>query len=170
MRWLLLAALAVNVPAAAQDLLGGAWTSVNDGVMGGVSEGRVAMQDGVLVFEGRVSLENNGGFASVRRATAALNAATLQFKLRVRGDGRRYRLTASPGGPSGAQYAMAFDAPAGSWVEVAVPLAAMRASFRGRPLPDAPPLTAVDVRSVGFIFGEGQSGAFRLEVGALEAR
>lgn len=92
-RWLLLAALAVGVPAVAQDLLVGDWTSVNDGVMGGVSEGRVAVQEGLLVFEGRVSLENNGGFASARSATAALDAAALQFKLRVRGDGRRYRLT-----------------------------------------------------------------------------
>lgn len=64
---------------------------------------------------------------------------------------------------------MAFDAPAGRWVDVSVPLAGFRASFRGRPLPQAPPLAPADVRSVGFVIGEGQFGAFRLEVAALAA-
>ncbi len=42
------------------------WYAVNDGVMGGRSQGVVSYQDDVLHFEGSVSFENNGGFASVR--------------------------------------------------------------------------------------------------------
>ncbi|MBM4058506.1 MAG: hypothetical protein FJ275_09770, partial [Planctomycetes bacterium] len=42
------------------------WQAVNDGVMGGVSDGRFRITDeGTLQFFGTLSLENNGGFASV---------------------------------------------------------------------------------------------------------
>ena len=40
------------------------WTIVNDGVMGGLSRSRILVSDErTVVFEGRLSLENNGGFA-----------------------------------------------------------------------------------------------------------
>ena len=48
--------------------LAGRWRSLNDGVMGGVSDGRMrsAISGTHAVFEGTVRLENNGGFSSVR--------------------------------------------------------------------------------------------------------
>lgn len=46
-----------------------AWRSLNDGVMGGMSDGFFATNaDGSGMFVGNVSLERNGGFASVRAA------------------------------------------------------------------------------------------------------
>jgi len=49
------------------------WHAINDGVMGGVSQGRARITgDGVLVFSGVVSLENNGGFASIRSEPSPL--------------------------------------------------------------------------------------------------
>ncbi len=43
------------------------WQTVNDGVMGGVSEGKFKITDKkTMEFFGTLSLENNGGFASVR--------------------------------------------------------------------------------------------------------
>jgi hypothetical protein len=42
------------------------WYAVNDTVMGGVSNGDVTFDDNSMVFEGAVSTDNNGGFASVR--------------------------------------------------------------------------------------------------------
>lgn len=42
------------------------WSVVNDTVMGGVSSGRLVENDGALIFSGELSLDNNGGFASVR--------------------------------------------------------------------------------------------------------
>lgn len=54
--------LSFAAPEAAQQ-----WQAVNDGVMGGVSDGRFKITaDGTLEFFGTLSLENNGGFASVR--------------------------------------------------------------------------------------------------------
>jgi monofunctional biosynthetic peptidoglycan transglycosylase len=55
-----------------------AWQAVNDGVMGGVSEGRFKITERqTLQFYGTLSLENNGGFASVRSRprTLALEVA-----------------------------------------------------------------------------------------------
>ena len=48
-----------------------AWQVVNDDVMGGVSTSRFSVTNGVAVFRGEVSLENNGGFASVRSLPVA---------------------------------------------------------------------------------------------------
>ena len=42
------------------------WVVINDGVMGGRSESQVVYSDEALLFTGNLSLENNGGFASVR--------------------------------------------------------------------------------------------------------
>lgn len=43
------------------------WRSLNDGVMGGVSDGAmIPLENGGARFTGVVRLENNGGFASVR--------------------------------------------------------------------------------------------------------
>jgi hypothetical protein len=42
------------------------WYSVNDTVMGGRSSGTTAYKENALLFQGSVSFENNGGFASVR--------------------------------------------------------------------------------------------------------
>ena len=43
------------------------WYSVDDNVMGGISSGRIMInEEGHGLFEGRISLENNGGFSSIR--------------------------------------------------------------------------------------------------------
>ena len=43
------------------------WFIVNDDVMGGVSKSKLFLDDeGNVVFKGRISTLNNGGFASVR--------------------------------------------------------------------------------------------------------
>ena len=49
------------------------WQTVNDGVMGGRSDGRIKINENKkMEFYGTLSLANNGGFASVRsRSTGA---------------------------------------------------------------------------------------------------
>ena len=70
------------------------WQAVNDGVMGGISEGTFRITDKrTMEFFGNLSLENNGGFASVRTKARKLGLEkgdTLVAK--VRGDGRQYML------------------------------------------------------------------------------
>ena len=72
----------------------GVWMIVNDGVMGGISESRLSLYlQGFLVFEGRVSLEFGGGFASVRSMLNRLDADPYDgILIRFKGDGKRYQL------------------------------------------------------------------------------
>ncbi len=42
------------------------WLVINDGVMGGLSDSKAVLLNNSILFDGNVSLENNGGFASLR--------------------------------------------------------------------------------------------------------
>jgi len=72
-----------------------AWRAVNDGVMGGRSEGGPSFADGAMTFAGVVNT-NGGGFSSVR---ALLGPGTLEgaTTIRVTGrtDARTYKLVLS---------------------------------------------------------------------------
>jgi NADH dehydrogenase [ubiquinone] 1 alpha subcomplex assembly factor 1 len=70
------------------------WSAIDDAVMGGVSASRLRHDPaGHAVFEGVVSLDNNGGFASVRSRPGELGAPeVVSYVLDVRGDGKRYKL------------------------------------------------------------------------------
>ena len=70
------------------------WTAINDVVMGGVSSSVLeATEDRTVLFVGRVSLENNGGFASIRSAPRRWDLGAYSgIAMRFRGDGRRYKL------------------------------------------------------------------------------
>lgn len=145
----------------------GPWGSANDTVMGGVSKGSCRVTDsGTLEFSGELSLENNGGFASVRVGVDSLDLSAYQeILMRVRGDGKRYALSVQTDYRiiAGAYY-FDFQPEAGQWQEVQVPLRALKARSFGRPLPTAPELNSSDIRAFGFIISDKQAGPFRLEV------
>ena len=69
------------------------WKIVDDGVMGGISKSIITLdQDGNGIFEGHVSLENNGGFSSVRHQFKTVDVSKSQrFILRIQGDGKSYQ-------------------------------------------------------------------------------
>jgi monofunctional biosynthetic peptidoglycan transglycosylase len=150
----------------------GPWIAVNDTVMGGVSRsGSRVTDDGALEFSGEVSLENNGGFASVRVGVDSLNLSAYDtILMRVRGDGKRYALSVQTDYRimAGAYY-FDFQPEAGQWQEVRVPLQALTARSFGRPLPTAPELNSSDIRAFGFIISDKQAGPFRLEVDWIKA-
>ena len=143
-----------------------AWQVVNDDVMGGVSTSSFRLTNGVAVFQGEVSLENNGGFASVRSLPARHELAGCDaFVIRVRGDGRRYKFTArtDPGFDS-AIYQCVFTTKKGEWEEHRLPFKQFIPTFRGRVLSGEPPLDPAKVTSVGFLISENQAGPFQLEL------
>ena len=146
------------------------WRVVNDTVMGGRSrsKGREGAQ-GELIFEGHLSLENNGGFTSIRSSEIPrLNKGTTHIRLRVRGDGRRYRLLLRSTQTSrGVSYQHPFQTRAGEWVWVELPLAAFQARWRGRSVSDAPELRAAEIRSVGFLLADRRAGPFRLSLSEM---
>lgn len=143
------------------------WGAVDDVVMGGVSRSTFRQaQPGVASFSGNVSLENFGGFASVRTAPRDWDTAGASaFLLRVRGDGHTYKFTIrTSDGLDGIQYQARFTAPAQTWTEVRLPVRDFVATFRGRKVPFAPSLDAAKVRALGLMISDKQAGSFELLV------
>ena len=149
-----------------------AWIAVNDGVMGGVSRGGARLSDGRLLFKGVLSLENNGGFSSIRSGgpTRDLSAAKV-IVLRVKGDGRTYRLQLATNAEfrrSRISYQAVFPTKAGAWTEVAVPLASLIPQFRGQKL-SGPPLDRTRIEEIGLSLSDGNPGPFALEIDWIRA-
>jgi len=147
------------------------WRIIDDGVMGGRSQGSWRVASGVGEFAGTLSLENNGGFSSVRsKALQTPCDGAEAFTLRVKGDGRRYqfrvRTTDAFDGPS---YRLEFDTVAGEWKEISLKLADFVPSFRGRELTGQPPLEGKNVVTIGFLLADKRAGEFRLEVDWIRA-
>lgn len=65
---------------------------VNDGVMGGISKSNLLLNsEGHGEFSGHVSLENNGGFASIQlNQSTTIPDETKYIFLLVKGDGKHY--------------------------------------------------------------------------------
>jgi monofunctional biosynthetic peptidoglycan transglycosylase len=150
-----------------------AFRPIDDRVMGGVSRSAVEPSEGGhAVFTGNLSLEQNGGFASVRSRGIALDLSeATTLVLRARGDGKRYTLRLRDDrGSDDVSFRSAFETRPGEWVEVELPLDGFRATWRGRAVPDAPPLDRAHVVAVGLMISDGQAGEFELELDWLAAR
>lgn len=148
-----------------------AWQIVNDDVMGGISRSRFHLANGAAVFHGQVSLENNGGFASVRSPPANHDLGGCDaFVIRVRGDGRSYKFTArTTRNFDGPIYQTAFKTRKGEWEEHRLPLKEFVPTFRGQVLSGEPPLDLAKITSVGFLISNKQAGAFCLEIEWIKA-
>lgn len=151
------------------------WTAVDDRVMGGVSHSGMRYDvAGYAVFEGTVSLDRNGGFASVRsKALTPLPPGfprLTSYLLEVQGDGKRYKLTLRTDDAfDGISYQAPFEPPVGVWTTVTLPLSAFTPSFRGQSVPDAPALDPARVCQVGLMIADRQDGDFALALRAIRA-
>ena len=147
------------------------WSPIGDVVMGGISRSRLDHEPaGHASFSGVVSLERNGGFASVRSPLLALGApGAAAYLLEVRGDGQRYKLSLRTDEAfDGVNYQVAFVAPP-AWTTLHLPLAEFQPGFRGRAVPDAPPLDPARVRQVGLMIADRQAGPFALAIRSFAA-
>jgi monofunctional biosynthetic peptidoglycan transglycosylase len=148
------------------------WYAVNDGVMGGESRGGPAIVDGQLIFSGQISLENNGGFSSVKSSGHQFNVSAFHsLRLRVKGDGRNYQLrlyTDARYGQSPIAYTAEFPTLAGEWTEPVILISQLSPHFRGRAL-SGPPLDVEHVEAIGLLLGDKRAGAFELRVEWIRA-
>jgi monofunctional biosynthetic peptidoglycan transglycosylase len=148
------------------------WRAINDGVMGGLSRSDIRQTDrGTGVFSGVLSLENNGGFASVRtRARRPDLSAFDGVEMRVLGDGRTYQLRFRTDDRfDGIAYRVHFDTADGNWVVVRIPFDRFEPTFRGRMVRDAPKLDTSRILQVGLMIADKTPGAFSLEIDFIRA-
>lgn len=143
------------------------WQTVNDGVMGGVSDGRFRLTETkTMEFFGTLSLANNGGFASVRTKPKKLDLANGDTLVaRVRGDGRVYMLNLYPARSQVAySYRAAVTTKKDQWIEVKIPLDKFEATSFGRVVKNAGAVKPADINALGFMLGDKKSGPFKLEI------
>ena len=142
------------------------WQTTNDGVMGGRSDGRFRInEDRNMEFFGTLSLENNGGFASVRARGSNLGLEKGDsIVARVRGDGREYSLNLyTPSRRMAYSYRSNFRTQKDEWIEVRIPLDKFVATSFGRVVRNQP-LDPADVNGLGILLGDKKAGPFELEI------
>jgi hypothetical protein len=141
------------------------WFVVNDSVMGGRSNSRLVVGADSLVFKGEVSLQNNGGFASVRAPFRFAESGVKQIRFVVKGDGKQYQLRLRVDqyidGPA---FVYKFHTQANTVQAFTVSAADFTLMYRGREVRSDYQLTFDDVRSLGFMISEKQAGEFSLAI------
>lgn len=149
------------------------WRVVNDGVMGGRSQSDIRDSGrGTAIFSGVVSLENNGGFASVRKTLESIDlSGSTALAVRVLGDGQRYLLRLRTNDRfDGLAYQATFDTAPDEWQVFVIPFSEFLPTFRGRTILDAGPLDSSSIRQISFMIADKQEGPFSLEIAWVRAR
>jgi hypothetical protein len=139
--------------------------------MGGVSTGSLSWEDGALVFDGDLSLDNNGGFASAVSPTLAEPVAAWSssngLALDVVGDGHTYVLQVRTAGQAGG-WIQRFPTTEGVAETVDLPWSAFEPVDRFlNPTPPDEPLDRGTIDSVAIYILDKQAGPFRLAVRAI---
>ncbi|NOK64053.1 MAG: hypothetical protein GFH27_549409n27 [Chloroflexi bacterium AL-W] len=142
------------------------WAVVNDGVMGGVSGSQFQVEATIGVFAGFVSLENNGGFASVRTPPELRDlSAYTGVVVRVKGDGKRYQFRLrSNSSFNQVAYTTGFDTQDDVWQTVRLPFAEFIPTSFGVVLTDVSSIDPSEIASFGVLISDKQEGEFRLEM------
>jgi uncharacterized surface protein with fasciclin (FAS1) repeats len=149
------------------------WRSVNDDVMGGISKGRMQFnpEQNTASFIGALSLQNNGGFSTVRSKSQDLGLQGYDgLILRVKGDGRQYRMQAlaSDSRWQMGNYRASFKTTKGEWQEVRIAFQDMNLNVRGRRI-STKPIDSSKIRSIGFSVADKNESPFELVVDSIKA-
>lgn len=146
------------------------WVIVDDVVMGGRSSGAFSVgREGHGVFEGTVSLENNGGFSSLRYGMSKILIGDYKkVVLTLKGDGRAYQFRVKSNSRDYYSYIYSFVT-SGEWEEIEVPLSAMYPGFRGRKL-DRPNFNNAHIEEIRFLIGNKKPESFKLLIDKIELR
>ena len=146
------------------------WVVVDDVVMGGRSNGNFQLnKQGKGVFSGKISLDNNGGFSSVRHVFSKLNVEKFKsIVLKIKGDGKNYQFRIKHKSSDYASYITSFSS-SGEWQEIEIPLNSMYPSFRGRKL-DKPNFSHIYIEEVTFLIANKKNEEFMLLIDKIELR
>ena len=136
---------------------------INDGVMGGKSQGFVEKVEDGLRFYGEVSLANNGGFSSFRMPFQQIDiSAYSKFKIKLKGDGKSYQFRVQETPDQKHNYVV--DIPTDQeQQEIQIDFEKMKPQFRGKKL-DIPHFKGENLSRIGFMILPGKATDFELIV------
>ncbi|MGK0365623.1 MAG: NADH dehydrogenase [ubiquinone] 1 alpha subcomplex assembly factor 1 [Saprospiraceae bacterium] len=151
-----------------QDCNLSAWQVVDDRVMGGLSQGAISLnEDGNAVYNGHVTTRNNGGFSSLRCRFEEKDVSKYsKFRLKVKGDGKRYQFRVKSEQYDRHSYIHYFQT-TGKMQEIEIDFADMYPTFRGRKL-DMKNFSGEQIVEMAFLIGNKEEEDFVLEIDEIE--
>jgi hypothetical protein len=144
------------------------WNVVNDDVMGGRSSGQLEINaQGHAVFSGMISLENNGGFSSLRyRPERIMLGDATKVRIRLKGDAKKYQLRIKANADDYYSYVANFTT-SGNWETIKIDLKDMYPTFRGRML-EKPNFNDDHLEEIGILIGNKKAQEFELMIDKIQ--
>ena len=146
------------------------WKIVNDSVMGGQSDATLKLKNNLYgVFNGYLSLQNNGGFSSIRAYYPPDLTDVKSITIRIKGDGRQYSFRVRGNTSNWASYTHTFNTVKNKWIEKELMIKDFYPLYRGYYLNDMPLLSEMVIKEIGFMLSDKQTGPFELEIDWIRA-
>ncbi len=142
------------------------WLIVNDGIMGGLSSSKAIVKDGKIIFSGNVSLENNGGFASLRSPVKNFNLENFSgIEIKIKGDGKRYSISMKETTYfSGYFYTCSFETKKDEWIVVQIPFNQFKLYYFGKETNSKQKIPLSKIKEISLLIGDKQEGTFEAEI------
>jgi monofunctional biosynthetic peptidoglycan transglycosylase len=143
------------------------WRIVNDGVMGGLSSSKAIINnDNKIVFSGYVSLENNGGFASLRSPVKDYNFEKFSgIEIKIKGDGKLYSMSMKETTYfNGYFYTSTFETKKDEWIVVQIPFNEFKLYYYGKETNSSKKIPLNNIKEISLLIGDKQEGNFITEV------
>ena len=143
------------------------WRVINDGVMGGLSKGTKRLTTNSMLFKGIVSLDNNGGFSSLRYPFSDKNISKCnEIEIRYRSAGISLAFTIAVSRrwyiPN---YKIRLDKTLSKWTTKTIRLTDLRKHYIGKPMNETlNKKTLKEIVRIGFITDEKKYGDFEFEI------
>lgn len=146
------------------------WHIIDDGVMGGVSQGNFSIDtDGNGIFEGTISLEYNGGFSSVRHQFEKIKVTNdSKILIRLKGDGKEYQFRIKDKAIAYYSYITTFKT-SGEWEFIEIKLNDLYPSLRGQKL-NLPNFNSDSFEEIVFLIGNKKEESFKLILDKIELK
>ena len=146
------------------------WRTVGDIVMGGKSSSQITLcQDGFVNFSGHVSLENNGGFSSLRyQFQKIIVSKKNKIAIKLKGDGKKYQFRIKDDSNNYYSYITHFTT-SGAWENIEISLKNMYPYYRGRKI-NRPNFSENNIFSLSFIVANKKDETFELLIDKIELK
>jgi len=139
------------------------WLIVNDDVMGGLSKSNFYYSNKHAIFEGEISLKNNGGFASVRGNIDKIDVSPIKkINLVIQGDKKKYQLRIKKNKEDYYSYIHNFKTTGKNEI-ISIELSEFIPYFRGRRL-NKDNFSHNQIEQISFLIGNKSEEKFKLKI------